>query len=70
LDAFRVLAFDLPVAREHARIWAELAGTDQSIGVRDAMIAATAIAHDFSVLTYNVREFSRVPGLEVRQPSW
>jgi predicted nucleic acid-binding protein len=69
LEAFVVLAFDLPVAREHARIWAELAAVGQSIGVRDSMIAATALTHRYSLMTDNIREFRRVPGLEVRQPS-
>jgi predicted nucleic acid-binding protein len=34
------------------------------------MIAATALAHEYVLLTRNVREFQRIPGLEVRQPAW
>ena len=33
--------------------------------IGDRLIAATAIAHDASVVTSNVREFQRVPGLIV-----
>ena len=35
------------------------------IGERDLFIAATALAHGCGVVTANVREFSRVPGLAV-----
>lgn len=35
------------------------------IGERDLMIAATALANGHDVLTANVREFERVPGLRV-----
>jgi tRNA(fMet)-specific endonuclease VapC len=34
------------------------------IGAHDLMIAATALAHGCAVLTENIKEFSRVPGLE------
>ncbi len=34
------------------------------------MIAATALTHEYELLTENVREFNRVPGLKVRQPDW
>ena len=65
-----VVPFDLLVARTHARLWAELATSGQLIGAHDLIIAATALAHGHSVLTHNVRDFDRVPGLTVRQPTW
>jgi len=65
-----VLSFDLLVAEVHARIWAELVTSGQRIGAHDFIIAATALANGYSVLTQNVAEFARVPGLEVRQPRW
>lgn len=64
------IPFDLIVARVHARLWAQLAGGGQMIGPHDLLIAATAVAHGYAVVTENVREFSRIPGLTVRQPSW
>jgi predicted nucleic acid-binding protein len=70
LAALPVIPFDLGVARVHARLWAHLAGSGQMIGAHDLMIAATALHLNGVVLTYNVREFARVPGLEVRQPVW
>ena len=68
LEHIPVLAFDLRVARIHARTWSELAGSGQMVGAHDLLIAATALAHDHSVLTHNVRDFERIPGLAVRRP--
>jgi len=70
LAAFPVLPFDLLAARTHARIWAYLATTGQLIGERDLMIAAIALTHGYDVLTDNVGEFARIPGLNVRRPTW
>ena len=60
-----VLDFTVPAARVHAEIHADLAKKGQMIGAHDLIIAATARCHDLSVLTDNVQEFSRVPGLRV-----
>lgn len=70
LEVIPVFPFDIRVARTHAKIWAQLAGVGQAIGAHDFLIAATALAYGYSVLTDNTREFRRVPGLEVKQPSW
>jgi predicted nucleic acid-binding protein len=60
-----ILPIELPTARTHARIWAELAGKGQMIGAHDAWLAATAISHGLRLATLNLREFERVPGLVV-----
>jgi predicted nucleic acid-binding protein len=60
-----VLDFTVPAARVHAEIHADLARKGQMIGAHDLIIAATARCHDLSLLTDNVLEFSRVPGLRV-----
>ena len=65
-----IVPFDLHSARSHARIWAQLAAAGQPIGAHDLLIAATALAHGYGVLTQNLREFQRVPGLVVQQPNW
>jgi tRNA(fMet)-specific endonuclease VapC len=70
LERVPVLPFDLRVARTHAQISAHLATTGQLIGDHDLLVAATALTHGYSVLTDNLREFHRVPGLVVRQPNW
>jgi tRNA(fMet)-specific endonuclease VapC len=65
-----VLPFNLAAARIHARVWSQLAAIGQPVGAFDLLIAATALAHGYTVLTQNLREFQRVPGLLVRQPNW
>jgi tRNA(fMet)-specific endonuclease VapC len=60
-----VLDFTVAAARIHAEIYAELAKKGQMIGAHDLIIAATARCHHLSLLTDNVKEFSRVPGLRV-----
>jgi tRNA(fMet)-specific endonuclease VapC len=60
-----VLDFTVAAARIHAEIYAELAKKGEMIGAHDLIIAATARCHDLDVLTDNVKEFSRVPGLRV-----
>lgn len=65
LSMIPIIAFDLRVAREHARIWTDLAQTGQQIGAHDLQIAATAVAHEHAILTANRREFERVEALRV-----
>lgn len=65
LARFPVLEIDLEVARAHAALWSSLAQRGEMIGVHDSWIAATCIARDLTLITANLREFSRVPGLRV-----
>jgi tRNA(fMet)-specific endonuclease VapC len=69
LQLVPVLPFDLIVARAHARIWMDLAAAGQLIGAHDLLIAATALAHGYSILTMNGRDFQRIPGISVIQPA-
>ncbi len=70
LDSAPALSFDLRAASIYAQVLAELTSRGQVIGTFDLMIASTALANGYSVITFNIREFERVPGLEVRQPNW
>ncbi|MEX1184782.1 MAG: type II toxin-antitoxin system VapC family toxin [Gemmatimonadota bacterium] len=65
LDDFPVLGIDLPTARSHAGLWAELASRGALIGAHDLWLAAVAVARDLTLVTMNVRDFGRVPGLTV-----
>jgi tRNA(fMet)-specific endonuclease VapC len=65
IDRFPLLVVDLPTARVHAEIWAELAVSGSMIGPHDLWLAAASIAHGLTLVTANVREFARVPGLDV-----
>ena len=62
---FPLLQVDLAIARAHAQIWATLAAAGTMVGPHDLWLAATCIAHGLTLVTANVREFSRVSGLVV-----
>ncbi len=70
LETIPVLPFDLRDARTCGRLLATLMAQGQLIGVHDAQIAATALTRGYGVLTDNVRDFERVPGLTVTTPRW
>ena len=53
------------VARVHAEIWAAVQSAGTPVGAHDLWIAATAVSHGWGVVTANVRDFGRVPGLRV-----
>lgn len=65
LSRFVSLPFDDRAAEHFAQLQVVLRREGTPIGHYDAMIAAIALAHDLIVVTRNVREFSRVPGLAV-----
>jgi predicted nucleic acid-binding protein len=67
LEHFAVVPIDVPIARAHAHLWAELASRGTPIGPHDLWLAASAIAHGFAIATLNIREFERVPGLVVER---
>lgn len=64
-----VIPFDVPVARQYAAIWAQLAMAGQLIGVHDMVIAATALTYGHAVLTRNLQDFTKVPGLTIQPPN-
>jgi tRNA(fMet)-specific endonuclease VapC len=49
----------------YSQIYVQLHRVNQMIGPHDLWIAATALQHRLPLLTRNVREFRRVPGLNV-----
>jgi len=65
LNNIPVLPIDLSVARVHARLWADLQSKGIMIGLHDAWIAAMCIANGYTLITANIREFERVPGLSI-----
>jgi tRNA(fMet)-specific endonuclease VapC len=64
LQAMQKLPFDAECAEHAARIRADLEAAGTPIGPHDTLIAATALRHQSTLITRNVREFSRVPGLQ------
>jgi tRNA(fMet)-specific endonuclease VapC len=67
LDRFPMLDVDLGTARAHARLSAELATSGRLVGAHDLWLAAACLAHGLRIVTGNVREFRRVPGLVVEE---
>ena len=65
LERFPLLSIDLACARAHAQLWAELRQAGALIGAHDLWLAATCIAHGLTMVTANVREFARIPGLQL-----
>lgn len=65
LERFPLLDIDLATARSHAWLWAELASAGRLIGPHDMWLAAACLARGLSLVTANVREFERVPGITV-----
>jgi tRNA(fMet)-specific endonuclease VapC len=69
LDEFiiplEVVPFDEAAALAYGDIRAALEGAGTPIGAMDLLIAAHAVSMRVSLVTNNVREFERVPGLHV-----
>ena len=57
----------LPVDLRAALAWAELRATNPAAPVIDCQIAATALVHNLTLVTRNVRDFA-FPGLAVFNP--
>ncbi len=62
---FPVIEFDKEDARQAGQIRASLATKGAGIGPYDILIAGQAIARDVILVTHNIREFARVPGLRL-----
>lgn len=65
LGEFTLVDFGQIEVETHAELTASLEKKGASIGSYDSLIAATALAHNWSVATLNVTEFQRVPNLRV-----
>lgn len=65
LASFNVLPLDREADRHYAEIRSHLSRKGQIIGSNDLLIAAHTLALDLILVTANVDEFSRVPGLSI-----
>ncbi|MBD2363774.1 type II toxin-antitoxin system VapC family toxin [Anabaena minutissima FACHB-250] len=65
LSSITILPFDAKEAKQaaHIRSFLKLAGLP--IGAYDVLIAATAVINNHIMVTSNVREFQRVPNLQI-----
>jgi len=62
---FQVLPFDAQDARRSGEVRAALRTAGTPVGPYDILIAGQALARNLTLVTNNVREFRRVPGLAV-----
>jgi len=65
LEALEVLPLESPVDVVYGALRTELETAGTPIGANDLLIAAHALALGHTLVTENVREFSRVKGLAV-----
>jgi tRNA(fMet)-specific endonuclease VapC len=69
LSAYRLLGLSDPLMERFAEMRALLRKHGQGIADFDLLIAATALHHDFTLLSFNLRHFERIPDLKLYQPS-
>jgi tRNA(fMet)-specific endonuclease VapC len=62
---FEVADFDKEDARQAGEVRAVLASKGTAIGAYDILIAGQAKSRNVVLVTHNIREFSRVPGLKI-----
>lgn len=65
LKPFVSLSFDDSAANTYGRIRADLEQAGTPIGPLDLQIAAIALTHHLTLVTHNIREFSRIPHLQL-----
>jgi tRNA(fMet)-specific endonuclease VapC len=65
LNQVNLVQFDRDAAVAAATIRAQLEKQGTPIGPMDVLIAGTALALQATLVTHNVKEFSRVPGLTI-----
>ena len=65
LSLVTILPFDSAAAKEYGLLRAVLERAGSRIGPNDLMIASIALANGLTLVTHNVAEFSRVPGLRI-----
>jgi len=63
LSRTAIINIDITIARIHSRLWADLQSEGNMIGVHDSWIAATCLAYGLTIVTANIQEFHRIPGL-------
>lgn len=65
ISAVRILEFDVPAAQAFGRLRGEMKRLGRTVNPIDLLIASTALAHDLTLVTHNVKHFQCVPGLRI-----
>jgi tRNA(fMet)-specific endonuclease VapC len=66
VSPLEVAPFDRQATAAYGRLRSTLEKKGQPIGSMDLLIAAHAIGLDVRLITHNVKEFGRVPGLRIQ----
>ena len=65
VSPLEVVSFDREATAVYGRVRTILEKKGQPIGSMDLLIAAHAISLDVQLITHNVKEFGKVPGLRI-----
>ena len=65
LEYVKILPFTKAAAQKSGEIYLSLRKENQVIETKDLFIAATAISHDFPLMTLNLKHFERVKELKI-----
>jgi tRNA(fMet)-specific endonuclease VapC len=65
IGSFEIEPFSQDAAAQYGRIRASLESKGQPIGANDYLVAATVMAEKGILVTGNVREFKKLPGLKL-----
>lgn len=66
LSDVQVLPIDDDVARLFGQTQAQMLAGGLVVATPDLLIGATALVHDFTVVTHNTRHFEKIPGLRLQ----
>ena len=65
LAPFEIVPFDTLCSEKYGEVRAYLETNGSKIGNNDTMIASVALSHNATIITNNIKDFSRVPALKV-----
>ena len=65
LEDIRVLLLDLHAAEIYGKLKAELSRKGELIPDNDLLIASITLSHGFTLVTHNIRHYSRISGLKI-----
>lgn len=65
LSTFPILDIDLRIGRIHAQIASQMLKEKKIIGIHDTWIAASCLAYGLTLISKNIKDFQKIPGLRV-----
>ncbi|MBE9030174.1 type II toxin-antitoxin system VapC family toxin [filamentous cyanobacterium LEGE 11480] len=68
ISGYLLIPSDQRLCREWAQVRANADQVGRPISAQDAWIAATALRHDLSLVTHNIKDFQFVPNLKLITP--